>query len=257
MPPRRTGQSGGSVLTPTSNAAAMPLVGGLAYGDGWGRGRKDCAVTSVLVAVDVDGVVSPVHGPTRWNDDEVAGHLFGPVHVAPSLVRHLDGLGSVPGVECLWLTSWSEEMRSSMPAFPGHGWPSLHPDDAPTLDRAWWKLAALHAWLEGRNGEDAPPAGRIGSVVWLDDDLRHGARRAACRRRLRPVGVELFMVGPRLEVGVTPAEMLQVGEWVKVRVDPPHRCLLDEPWRTSPVAPCACAWDGSLPALRHGDGSEG
>ena len=52
------------------------------------------------------------------------------------------------------------------------------------------------------------------------------------------------MVAPRLEVGVTPAEMLQVGEWVKARVETPHRYLLDEPWRTSPVAPCGCTWDG-------------
>jgi hypothetical protein len=31
--------------------------------------------------VDVDGVISPVHGLTEWGDDVVAGNVFGPVLV--------------------------------------------------------------------------------------------------------------------------------------------------------------------------------
>jgi hypothetical protein len=79
-----------------------------------------------VVVVDVDGVVSLVHGTTRWSDDVVAGHVFGPVHVSPAMNAHLDGLTQVPGVQCRWLTSWSREMRDMDP-FPGAGMGSAEP----------------------------------------------------------------------------------------------------------------------------------
>lgn len=56
--------------------------------------------------VDVDGVVSPVHGQTDWGDDVVAGRVFGPVQVSPELCRRLDRLTAMPGVRGVWLTGW-------------------------------------------------------------------------------------------------------------------------------------------------------
>lgn len=201
---------------------------------------------TVVVAVDVDGTLSPVHGvtPGPWSDEVVVGDVFGPVHMSPSLARHLEGLAVVPGVQCVWLTSWSPEMRSGMRSFPGSSWPSLSPDP-PLSGRTWWKLTMLERWVaESNQSADGRGDPRVGSVVWLDDDLRHGARRGACERRLDQLGVELLMVAPRTAVAVTPREMLEVGEWVKRRIAKTDRHLVDVPWRTSPVAPCGCDWDG-------------
>jgi hypothetical protein len=200
----------------------------------------------VLVVVDVDGVVSPVHGTTRWADDVTAGHVFGDVHVSPTLVGHLDALAAVPGVSCLWLSDWTADMRAAMDPFPGGGWPALHRDDAPSGARGWWKLTALEGWLAGARdaGRRAGGETAVGSVVWLDDDLRSGSRAAACRRRLGALGLEVLLVVPRTNLGVTPEEMSVVGEWVSARVAKRDRHLLEEPWRASAVAPCGCAWDG-------------
>lgn len=175
-----------------------------------------------------------------------AGHLFGPVLVSPALIGHLDAMAELPGVTCLWLTDWSPEMRAAMDPFPGRRWPSLHRENAPAGDRGWWKLAALEAWLSSRVAEDRAvgPEASFGSVVWLDDDLRPGGRAAACRRRLGALGVEVLLVAPRTELGITPEEMSTVGEWVATRVAKPDRHRIDEPWRSSAVAPCGCGWDG-------------
>eukprot|EP01032_Pedospumella_encystans_P037313 gene37313-42257_t len=135
-------------------------------------------------------------------------------------------------------------MRSRMRSFPGSSWASLSPDP-PLPGRTWWKLTRLEQWVvESNQVADAACDPRVGSVVWLDDDLRHGARRGACERRFDQLGVEVLMVAPRTPVAVTPRQMLEVGEWVKRRIAKTDRHLLDVPWRTSPVAPCGCYWDG-------------
>jgi hypothetical protein len=67
------------------------------------------------------------------------------VLVSPSLVAHLDGLGRVPGVRCLWLASWSSEMRAHMSPFSGRTWPALRWEDVVPAGmarrRRWWKLS--------------------------------------------------------------------------------------------------------------------
>lgn len=197
----------------------------------------------VLVVVDVDGVTSPVHGGTAWTDDIEVGDVFGPVVVSPALVAHLDALDTVPGVTCLWLTDWTPKMRARMQLFPGRNWPRLKRGDQPAGSRSWWKFAALHAWLTGL-AANLPKEEFFGSLVWLDDDLDTLTIRAACQRLLRPLGLETLLVAPRPGLGVTPAEMVRVGEWVKGRVGEKERHRLDEAWRVSPVAPCGCTWDG-------------
>lgn len=197
----------------------------------------------VLVVVDVDGVTSPVHGATAWTDDLEVGDVFGPVVVSPALVAHLDALDAVPGVTCLWVTDWTPEMRARMKLFPGRNWPSLERAAKPAGSRNWWKFAALHAWLTELTIE-RPEEEFFGSLVWLDDDLNTWTIRAACHRLLAPLGLDTLLVAPRSEMGVTPAEIVRVGEWVKTRVEKKERYRLDEAWRGSPVAPCGCAWGG-------------
>lgn len=196
----------------------------------------------MLVVVDVDGVTSPIHGTTAWTDDVEVGDVFGPVVLSPSLVGHLDGLDDVPGVTCLWMTDWTEEMRARMRIFPGRDWKRLERTDRPEGSRSWWKFAALHRWLTDLSGA-TPPREFFGSLVWLDDDLATWTLQAACRRLLQPLIPDILMIAPKSDTGLTPAEMVQVGEWIKARVDKQERPRLDEPWRSSPVAPCGCEWD--------------
>ena len=66
-------------------------------------------VTSVeairALIVDIDGVVSPVHGETAWGDDTGAGHAFGPIAVSRAMCARLDALAETDDLSCWWLTS--------------------------------------------------------------------------------------------------------------------------------------------------------
>lgn len=168
-----------------------------------------------VVVVDVDGVVSAVHptAPT-WGDEVVAGTVFGPVMVSPMLCRRLDSLAAVPGVECVWLTSWDEDMRAGMDPFPGPGWVTVAgPEEALTMpDDAWWKLTALEGWL------DTHP--EVTAVAWCDDHLR-GGRPAAIRRRFAARGVDVLFVRPASAVGLTPGDLDTIETWARTeRCDP-------------------------------------
>lgn len=160
--------------------------------------------TKALI-VDVDGVVSPVHGQTAWGDDVVAGHLFGPVVVSPTMCQLLDRLARNPAAACWWLTSWSVEMRARLHPFPGRTWPVIADmTDSIGSSRTWWKLQALESWL------DEHP--EIRALAWCDDDLR-GGRHAAARRRFTPRGVESLLLTPKVEVGLTPTHLAQLEAW--------------------------------------------
>lgn len=139
---------------------------------GWHAGDGSRVVALVM---DVDGVVSPVHGTPPWDDGGVvAGWMFGPVLVSAALCERLDAVASLPGVQSLWLTDWSAEMRSSMTPFPGVTWPTLADPEAGRLlahqhagERwsllPWWKWWALDHWLD--NHPD------VTHLVWCDDHL--------------------------------------------------------------------------------------
>lgn len=117
--------------------------------------------------MDVDGVVSPVHGRTDWGDDVTAGQVFGDVHVSPELCRRLDRLAAMEDVRAIWLTDWDATMRAAMNPFPGCEWSAIERpwgehEVAPEAG-GWWKAAALLDWLATHP--------RIRSLVWADDHL--------------------------------------------------------------------------------------
>jgi hypothetical protein len=160
------------------------------------------------VVVDVEGVVSPVHGHTAWGDDVVAGNVFGPVYTSPAMCRRLDELALVPGVSCWWLTSWTPQMRARMDPFPGRDWPVVA--DQPSVGSGpgrgrWWKPEALEAWL-ARHGD-------VTAIAWCDDHLRPGARAAAVRRRLASRGVDALLIAPDTAVGLTPDHLAALTAW--------------------------------------------
>lgn len=121
---------------------------------------------TVALVMDIDGVVSPIHGPTTFGDDQIAGHMLGPITISPTLTRRLDDIASRPGVIALWLTSWTAKNRLKIAGFPGHDWPDLKhqplPEEPPNTD-VWWKPAVLRRWLD-----EQPQLRRL---IWCDDGI--------------------------------------------------------------------------------------
>lgn len=120
----------------------------------------------IALVVDVDGVVSPIDGPTSFGDDQIAGHMLGPVPISPTLTSRLDAIADLPHVTAVWLTSWPASNRLTMTGFPGRDWPDLKPPPPPAepLDpNHWWKPALLRRWL------DAQP--HLRRLIWCDDGI--------------------------------------------------------------------------------------
>lgn len=182
------------------------------------------------LVMDVDGVVSPVHGANTWGDDVVAGHVFGPVIVSVGLCLQLDALSEVPGVQSLWLTDWDAEMRQSMKPFPGQHWPSIaDPDEGRIRARLhagdrwdllpWWKWWALDAWLDD-NAD-------ISTVVWCDDDLVRAlaqpdldeateqTRVDFCVARLLERGIRPCLIAPNSDKGLSRGQVTQIERMVR------------------------------------------
>lgn len=182
--------------------------------------------TIVAVVVDVDGVVSPVHGRTDWGDDVVAGRVFGPVQVSPKLCHRLDRLTATPGVCGVWLTDWDAEMRASMHPFPGHSWSAI---DRPwnhehsRAPRRWWKFPALLGWLDANHN--------VRTVVWADDhlakpydprltaeDVEYGtaSRADVLTKVLAKRGITAHLIAPDTAVGLTREHVRRIEQVVRV-----------------------------------------
>jgi hypothetical protein len=163
-----------------------------------------------VLVLDVDGTVSPF-APERlvWGDEVVAGTVFGPVRLSPSLCQRLDRLNTIPGVACWWLTSWTTGMRAAMNPFPGRDWPVIaEPPVAGVTGRTWWKLTAVETWL--------PAHSEIRALAWCDDQLR-GGRPAAVRRRLAGRGTEPLLLAPQAHTGLTPEHLKRLEAWAAPR----------------------------------------
>jgi hypothetical protein len=164
--------------------------------------------TNRALVLDVDGVVSPVHGKTAWGDDVVAGTLFGPVLVSPTLCARLDEItAAAPDLAGFWLTDWFPETRARMDACPGRSWASIaRPASTPT-GRTWTKWPAMQAWLD-----DHP---EVTTLVWCDDHLTR-SRRATIRTRIEERGVRTLLVAPDTSVGLTPQHLVKVAAMLGV-----------------------------------------
>ena len=193
----------------------------------------------VALIVDVDGVVSPVHGKTGWGDDVTGGPGLGYLPVSPALNHRLDVLADRADVTAAWLTSWDAEMRRGM-RFPGAKWTTVAHHDAgsgpPTYDEeaarlragerwrdiTWWKWWAIDAWL------DEHP--EVDTVVWCDDDLGRAlfdfcdaddvddgwalTRGMFASVELERRGLNALLLAPATDVGLTPAHFDQVESFV-------------------------------------------
>lgn len=180
-----------------------------------------------VLVLDVDGVVSPVHGTTAWGDEVVAGWLFGPVAVSPEMCSRLDALTGLPGVVGLWLTDWDAEMRAAMAPFPGVNWAAVADPNAGRVlarERAaadwdrmpWWKWWMLDDWLDRHLDLN------ISTLVWCDDDLaktaesepltgtREATRVDVCGSNLRARGISSLLIAPDPHHGLRPEDVAQI-----------------------------------------------
>lgn len=153
--------------------------------------------------LDVDGVVCPF-GPTgasAWGSGwKYADAGLLPVAYAPELVDGLNGIAAMPGVRCVWLTSWEELAPQYLcPAIglDGARWPYLT-SGGTAAGEGWWKLRAIQEDVE---------AASLEAVAWIDDQL---AFEAAAQAWVRLLGRRILAVSPDPRRGISPMELERI-----------------------------------------------
>ena len=158
---------------------------------------------NVTLYLDVDGVVCPfgATGKTPWDSGwRLANAGMLEVAYAGALVDGLNGLAGLPGLRCVWLTSWEDMAAEYLcPAIglDGGHWPCLTAAGAGTGE-TWWKLAALQEDLAANTPD---------GMVWIDDQLRYEQEALAWAAFLGP---RILMVSPDPRRGISPAELAAV-----------------------------------------------
>lgn len=162
----------------------------------------------VTLYLDVDGVVCPF-GPTghtpwgsRWNLAN-AGVLE--VVYAGELVDGLNEMARLPGVRCVWLTSWegmAAEYLCPAIRLDGGRWPCLTAEGGGTGE-GWWKLAALQEDLSANTPD---------GIVWIDDQLQYEQEANEWAGFL---GERILMVSPDPRRGISPAELAAVSAFIR------------------------------------------
>jgi len=187
-------------------------------------------VTRITVAIDVDGVVSPMVDPRDPLFHEVeTGQAFRTLPamldavVAEPIVQLLLELsGGESGdeapqrdlaAEVLWHTSWwlkAPEALAPALGLPGltGGIERMFATRDEMLGRTgrpaseWWKLTAVERWLREHPVVD----GRHELLVWIDDDLDSAITRGEISADLVD-DPRLVMISPPLRAGMGPGEL--------------------------------------------------
>jgi hypothetical protein len=163
---------------------------------------------NVTLYLDVDGVVCPfgATGRTPWGSPWRLGNAgLLEVAYARELVEGLNELARLPGIRCVWLTSWEDMAPQYLcPAIGLNAgtWPYLAAEAGGTGEN-WWKLRAIQADL-GRFGTDA--------LVWIDDQLNYEREAQAWARIL---GRRIMMVSPDPRRGISPDELAAVKSFLE------------------------------------------
>jgi hypothetical protein len=157
-------------------------------------------VRNVTLYLDVDGVVCPfgASGKTPWGSGwSLANAGMLEVAFAGELVDGLNRLARLPGLRCVWLTSWEDMAPQYLcPAIglAGGRWSWLTAAGVGSGD-GWWKLTALQEDLH-----TSTPDG----IVWIDDQLRYEREAQAWAAFL---GARILVISPDPRVGISPAEL--------------------------------------------------
>ncbi|MFE4834715.1 HAD domain-containing protein [Arthrobacter sp. NPDC056691] len=163
---------------------------------------------TVTLYLDVDGVVCPFGptGATPWGSAwrfAYAGMLE--VAYAAELVAGLNRLSLLPGLRCVWLTSWEElapAVLCPVTGLNGSSWPVLTADGAGG-GAEWWKLEAIQADV----GRHAPER-----IIWVDDQLAFEGRAQAWARIL---GRRALLVSPDPRTGLSRGDLADIHEFAR------------------------------------------
>lgn len=159
-----------------------------------------------LVLLDVDGALLTYADPENdISDPRVDWQPYareGIVRYNPAMPGWIHELHAL--AELRWATGWGASARTVLT--PALHLPDFEADEAqnfadPAMD---WKQAAVARHLR---------AGR--RVVWVDDDIPHGARNDALHCLGRE-GAGLLMVRTTLDDGLTEAHMLRIRAFITV-----------------------------------------
>ena len=165
---------------------------------------------SAAVFVDVDGVLVPLRSLTgdpawgAWAPESVSA--LGVVGVS---ALQLHAVGKLPA-QLVWATDWVDDANDVLGARVGRGHlPVCHRRDGRGFD--WWKLGAITSWLAGNPGTRR--------VVWVDDkigDVGPDGRTWGSQliTLLEVTSVELLLVEPDPDVGLTVAELAAIVDWL-------------------------------------------
>ena len=165
------------------------------------RSNRSDVADSVRLLLDVDGVLNPVGARCpdwqEWNVTKCRGL---PITHSLELGRAIAELD----VEVIWLSTWRDEANKWIG--PLFGWPGhsvILVDDEDMLSwRSWWKLDAAKKLY----AEEPRP------FIWADDDLGTMAEAYEwCR------DADGLPIVPRSEVGLTPAQLIEMREYVTKR----------------------------------------
>jgi hypothetical protein len=165
---------------------------------------------TAVVFLDVDGALVPLRsltGDPEWGDwapESVPG--MGVLGVS---APQLHAVGTLPA-QLVWATDWVDDANDVLGSRIGRG--SLHVcqrREGAGCD--WWKLGAITSWLA--DNED------VRRVVWIDDKIGEdgpdgrswGAQLSALLER---TGVELLIVEPDADVGLTVARWTAISAWL-------------------------------------------
>lgn len=163
-------------------------------------GMTDGPGRNVTLYLDVDGVLCPfgATGHTPWGSPwSLANVGMLEVAYAAELVAGLNRLTTLPGLRCVWLTSWEEMApRYLCPAIglAGAQWTWLSAEGAGTGE-TWWKLTALQDDIATSTPE---------RIVWIDDQLHYESGAKAWAAFL---GARIVLISPDPRRGISPAEL--------------------------------------------------
>lgn len=188
-------------------------------------GPRSGSATTALI-LDVDGVVSPVHGRTLFGDDVDARHRQPEsILVSPTLSASLDMLGLRRDVHPVWLSTWPADLRQAELLFPGREWETIDPyphhiegvrwyDQTPAQ---WPNWRALSHWLSSHP--------EIRRIAWADDDLdRPGDEPNPLTRKdyyfmALSDRYDTLLIAPRTDRGLTPSDLDNLLRWIDAGYD--------------------------------------
>lgn len=147
---------------------------------------------SVLIILDVDGTISPIHPP---GDLLHRYTLHSCLPIDEELVAALDQLTWWPGVSVAWLTSWERDGVRWLIDGPLAGrldGPYFTPAPAWLTRPAGWRTRTLLQHLDGI---------RPDAIIWADDDAANDVnRRRLCRAGYRHRNL---LIQPDTNIGLT------------------------------------------------------